>query len=347
MQKNISVVCYDLPTISRFIRSCALVIATQHSMKVEWETYRDSKVINAIYTVFFWKEPPGIAVVKDGAPAEIERRTDQMFERFILAWVRKLAEQGPRAGQEYLSFLGHLRDMARNDILNLYREVSGINSDVIRETQQGIKNLARIKLGAQVGVAVIGGIVGVGFVAPVLVGGTLAAGGGLTILGLQAGTTAGGFAVAGFAHSITHSIIKNWEAGAEAQVAVIVNEDVGKEVGKTLVGHVGDRAVEHTLEKALAGSAKAQQAMRSAQGEINKYSARLAQEGLTRKASEKAARRVADNMTRVATRTAEIAKHKSAAASATRAGVYLPVLFAGLDIRDAWNEYNETMERNR
>jgi hypothetical protein len=347
MQKNISVVCYDLPTVSRFIRSCALVIATQHSMKVEWETYRDSKVINAIYTVFFWKEPPGIAVVKDGAPAEIERRTDQMFERFILAWIRKLAEQGPRAGQEYLSFLGHLRDMARNDILNLYREVSGINSDVIRETQQGIQNLARIKLGAQVGVAAIGVVVGVGLVVPALVGGTAVAGGGLTILGLQAGAGGTAFALAGAAHSITHSVIKNWETGADAQVAAIVNQDVGTEVAKASVSEALGRGTGRVLDKALAGSAKAQSAIRSAQGEINKQSARLAQQTLTRKGTEKATRRIADDTARVAARTAELARHNRIATAARVGGVTIPIVFAAWDVMDAYSDYQATMAANR
>jgi len=340
MQKNIPVICYDLPTVSRYFRSCALVIATQQSLRIEWETYRDSKVLNAIYTVFFWKEPPGMAVVKEGTPEKVERRTNEMHERFLLAWVRKLSEEGPGAAQGYITNMGHLRDMARKDMMEFYRNVSDINNDVIRETQQGITNLARIKLGAQVGVAVIGGVVGVGFVAAAAAGG--AAAGGLTILGLQAGATGTGFALAGAAHSITHSVIKNWDAGAGAQI-VGISTEVAKGGGSELMGAGAGRA----LENALAGSAKAQSAIRSAEGEIRKQSARLAQQGLTRKASEKAARRVADNTTRVAARTAELAKHNTRAVGATAVGVTIPVVFAAWDIWEAVGDYRDTMKANR
>lgn len=340
MQKDIPVACYDLHAVSRFVRSCALVIAAQQTMKIEWETYRDSKVINAIYTVFFWKEPPGMAVVKDGSPAEIERRADQMHERWLLTWVRKLAEQGPRAAHEYIGFIGHLRDMARNDMQNLYREVSGINSEVIGETQRGIARLAAIKLGAQVGVATIGAVVGIGFVGVAAAGG--AAAGGLTILGVQAGASGMAFAAAGAAHSVTHSLIKEWDQSREAKVVAVTTE-----LAKAGVSEAGGRASGHALEKALTGSVKAQNAIRSAEGEIRKYSARLAQQGITRKNSEKAARRVADNIGRQTARASELARHRNVAIGAAATGKIIPVIFAGWEIFDALEDYRKTIEANR
>ncbi|WP_332698089.1 hypothetical protein [Bosea sp. (in: a-proteobacteria)] len=342
MQKNISAIFYDLPTVSRFFRSCALVIAAQQSLRIEWETYRDSKVLNAIYTVFFWKEPPGMAVVKDGAPEKVERLTNELHERYLLAWVRKLSEEGPGAAQGYVTNMGHLRDMARKDTQNFYRNASNINSDVIRETQDGINNLATIKLGAQIGVAAIGAVVGIGFVAPALVGGTLTAAGSLTIFGVKAGATAAGFAIAGAAHSITHSVIKNWDAGANAQVVGIATE-----ASKAGSSEVAGRVAGRVLDNALAGKETAQSAIRSAEGEIQKQSARLAQQGVTRKASAKAARRVADNTTRVAARTAELAKHNSRAVGATAVGVAIPVVFAAWDVLDAYSDYRETTAANR
>jgi hypothetical protein len=347
VQKNISCVCYDLQAISRFFRSCALVIASQQSLKIEWETYRDSKVINAIYTVFFWKEPPGIAVVREGSPEKVERLTNELHERYLLAWVRKLCEQGPGAAQGYVTVMSQLRDMARKEIQNFYRNASDINNDVIGETQQGINNLAAIKLGAQVGVAAIGAVVGVGLVVPALVGGTAVAGGGLTILGLQTGAGGTAFALTGAAHSITHSVIKNWEAGADAQVAAIVNTDVGTEVAKASVSEAAGRATGRVLDKALAGSAKAQSAIRSAQGEINKQSARLAQQTLTRKGAEKATRRIAGDTARITARTAELARHNRMANVARAGGVAIPIVFAAWDVIDAYSDYQATVAANR
>jgi hypothetical protein len=342
MQKNVSVVIYDLHTISRFFRSCALLLASQQSLRIEWETYRDSKVINAIYTVFFWKEPPGIAVVKEGAPEKVERRTNEMHERFLSTWVRKLSEEGPGAAQGYVTTIGQLRDMARKDMQDFYRNASDINNDVIQETQNGINNLAAIKLGAQIGVAAIGAVVGIGFVAPALVGGALTAGGGLTILGVEAGAGAAAFGATGLAHSVTHSVIKNWDAGAGAQVAGIAIEK-----SKAKASDLAGTGAQRVLDKALASSANAENIVRSVQGEINKQSNRLAQQTLTRKAAEKASSRIAAGNAQLATRTAELAARNRNVTLARAGGVAVPVVFAAWDIMDAISDYRETTAANR
>lgn len=342
MQKNVSVIIYDLHTISRFFRSCALLLASQQSLRIEWETYRDSKVINAIYTVFFWKEPPGIAVVKEGAPEKVERRTNEMHERFLSTWVRKLSEEGPGAAQGYVTTIGQLRDMARKDMQNFYRNASDINNDVIRETQDGINNLATIKLGAQIGVAAIGAVVGVGFVAPGLVGGALTAGGGLTIFGIKAGAGAAAFGATGLAHSVAHSVIKNWDAGGGAQMAGIAVEG-----GKAGASELAGTATKRVLDKTLVSSANAENIVRSVQGEINKQSARLAQQALTRKASEKASRRIADETVRLTARTAELAKRNRNVALAGGGRVAVPLVFAAWDVMDAISDYRETTAANR
>lgn len=342
MQKNVSVIIYDLNTVSRFFRSCALLLASQQSLRIEWETYRDSKVINAIYTVFFWKEPPGIAVVKEGAPEKVERRTNEMHERFLSTWVRKLSEEGPGAAQGYVTTIGQLRDMARKDMQNFYRNASDINNDVIRETQDGINNLATIKLGAQIGVAAIGAVVGVGFVAPGLVGGALTAGGGLTIFGVKAGAGAAAFGATGLAHSVTHSVIKNWDAGAGAQVAGIAIEK-----SKAKASDLAGTGAQRVLDKALASSANAENIVRSVQGEINKQSTRLAQQTLTRKAAEKASSRIAAGNAQLATRTAELAARNRNVTLARAGGVAVPVVFAAWDIMDAISDYRETTAANR
>jgi hypothetical protein len=336
--KNIAVMRYDMTAISRFFRSCALAIATQQTTHIEWQTYRDSKVLNAVYTVFFWKEPPGFAEVKTGAQADIERRTDELHQQFLLNWIRKLAEQGPQAAHNYVQEMVRLRDYAREAVQDVFRDATNINNEVIGATQEAITKLAQIKLSAQVGVAVIGGVAGVAFVAA---GGT-AAGAGLTILGLETGATGTGFAVAGAAHSITHSLIKNWEQGPGAQVAGVTFE-----AGKAGASEILGCGFGNSLENALKGSAKSAQVIRSAEGEIAKYTARLAQEGLRKKAAQKAANIVAN-------RTAQVVAQKSAAEgfsrqaiNAARVGKGIPVLFAAWDIWEAVGDYRETMATNR
>jgi hypothetical protein len=335
---NMSIMCYDMHAVSRFFRSCALAIATQQTTHIEWQTYRDSTVLNAVYAAMFWKEPPGFAEVKMGTRATIDRRTDEMHMQFLLTWIRKLAEQGPPAAHRYVSEMSRLRDFARDAVQEIFRDASDINNEVIGATQQAITNLSKIKLAAQVGVALIGGVAGIAFVAAA---GGAAAGSSLTILGVEAGASGTGFAVVGAAHSITHSVIKNWEAGPSAQVAGVTWE-AGKAGASELGGHIAG----HSLEHALKGSAKAQQIIRSAEGEAAKYSARLAQEGLKKKAMAKAA-----NI--VAARTAQVAAQKTAmqnfgrqATNAIRFGKGIPVVFAAWDIWDAVGDYRETMATN-
>jgi len=102
MKTTVPTVCFDLPAISRFFRSCALTIATQLTTQVQWTTYRDSKVLNAIYTVLFWKEPPGIVEINTATASELDRKTDELHQQFLTAWVRKLATEGPYAAAKYV-----------------------------------------------------------------------------------------------------------------------------------------------------------------------------------------------------------------------------------------------------
>ncbi|RYH10635.1 hypothetical protein [Tropicimonas sp. IMCC6043] len=334
--KNISVMCYDFWAISRFFRSCALAVATQQTTQIEWQTYKDSSVLNAVYSVLFWKEPPGTVAVKTATKAEIERRADDMHMDFMLNWIRILAEQGPQAAHSYVTRMERVRDVARDAVQELFREAHDINAEIAGVTNEAIRDLARIKLGAQVGVAVLGAVVGVGFVAAAAGGGT--AGASLTILGVEAGAGGTAFGVAGAAHSVTHSVIKNWEAGPNAQVA-----GISMEAGKAVTSEVGGNIAGRSMEKALEGTVKSQQIIRSCEGQIRKYSERLTQEGLKKAARRKAQNIVGANTARVASEKAAIQGYGRTASNAARVGMTIPVLFAAWDVWDAVGDYNETL----
>jgi hypothetical protein len=339
-QTNIPVICYDMQAVSRFFRSCALAIAIQHTTRSEWQTYRDSKVLNAVYKVLFWKEPPGLVEVRTGAHADIERRTDELHEKFLLAFIRRLAEQGPASAHRHIEEIAGLRTYAREAVRDVFAQAASINSEVIGTTQRAITDLARIKLGAQVGVAVLGSVAGIAFVSAAASGAT--AGAGLTILGIEAGTTGTGFAVAGAGHSITHSLIKTWEDAPTAQVAGVVWE-----TGKAAASEIGGHVAGQQLEYALQGAAKSRHIIRSAQGEIDKYAARLAQEGLKKKAAAKATNVVAARTAQIGVQKAALEKFGQAATLAARVGKAIPVLFAAWDIWDAVGDYRETTDPKR
>ena len=335
--KSVSVMCYDMVAINRFFRACALAIATQHTTRSEWQTYRDSAVLNGIYKVLFWKEPPGFVEVRTGAHAEVERRTDDLHEKFLMTFVRKLAEQGPEEAHRYVQEMAALKDYANTAVQDVFRQASSINNQVIGATQQAIRDLARIRLGAQVGVAVIGAVVGISFVAAAAGGG--AAGAGATILGLEAGATGTGFALAGAANSITHSVIKNWDQGAGAQVA-----GVTWEAGKAGTSEIGGHMAGQSLEAALKGSARSQQIIRSAQGELDKYAARLAEGVLRKKATAKATNIVSRRTAQIATQKAALEGFGQQAARAARFGKAIPVVFALWDIADAIEDYGKATD---
>lgn len=333
MNRNISTICYDLPTISRFFRSCALTIATEQTTSMQWVTYRDSSVLNAIYTVMFWKEPPGLAEVNTGSREAVERKTDELHERYLLAWIGKLALAGPGAAQHYVNEMVLLREQAKQSVQELFRGVSGINADVLGETRQAISYLANIKLGAQVGVAAIGAVAGLALVG---------AGAGASVLTLQLGASASGFAAVGGGNAYAHSLIKNWEGGMAAQVV-----GISSETGKIAVSEGAGELSKRALDRALQGSAQSAHIILSAEGEIAKYSARLSQEGLRKAAAAKANDIVARRTAHVQAQTAANAAFQTTAKVATRVGQTVPVVFAALDIWDAVADYRTTMAGNR
>ncbi|WP_299444732.1 hypothetical protein [uncultured Rhodospira sp.] len=335
--KRVQVVCYDLPAISRFFRSCALAIATQQTTHLHWETYKDDSVLNAVYTVMFWKEPPGFATVKTATRAEIERLTDKLHQDFLMHWLHTLHVQGPPAAHAYVTRMQKVRATSYAAVQDTFRSATNINMEVVGQTNEAIKRLAQVKLGAQIGVAVIGAVAGVGFVAAAAGGGT--AGASLTILGLEAGASGTAFAVAGTAHSVTHSVIKTWEAGTTAQVAGIATEG-----GKATASEIGGAIADRTLQNALQGTARSRQIIKSCEGEIRKYSQRLAQEGLKKSAQRKASNIVTTRTARVASEKAAIAGYGRTAANAARAAKAIPVLFAAWDIWDAVGDYRETVK---
>lgn len=333
---SLPVMCYDLRTISTFFRSCAVVMSLQQTTHIEWTTYRDSKVLNAIYATLFWKEPPGFAEVRMGTQTDIDRRTNEMHERFLMTWVRKLTTEGPASATRYAAEMASLKDYARKALDELYREIGAINAAVIGETQRGINNLAAIKLGAQVGVAVIGAVTGIAFVGAAAAG--TAGGAGMTILGLNAGAGGMAFAGVGAAHSMTHSLIKSWEGGPGAKVAGVAFEG-----GKAGVAEVGSGIAGGMLEKSLQGASKAEQIIMSARGEIEKQAARLAQQGIKKKAAEKATSIITQRAAQIQVQKGVQAGLQSTAINAARAGRIIPVAFAAWDIWDAVSDYRETV----
>ena len=154
--QQIPAICYDLTAVSKFFRSVALAVSFQQHTQIEWVSQKDSSVINAMYSVMFWKTPPGVAEVRQSTNAQIEQSTDKFHEQYLKVWLRKLNEQGPTVANHYVSEMLKLRDFARGALMSLFQDASDINLMVAGQLKEAITDLARIKLASTVGVAVLG-----------------------------------------------------------------------------------------------------------------------------------------------------------------------------------------------
>lgn len=336
----VPIICYDLPTISQFFRSCALAIATQQSIQFRWTTYRDRSVINAVYATMFWKEPPGTVDIQTGTVQEIESKTDELHQRYLLTWVRKLSTEGPGSAYSYASDMGRLRIVANEATQLAFREAISMNSALAGETQEAIVWLAGIKLSAQVGVAAMGAGASLAFLGVAAAGGV--AGAGTSVLGLQAGAGGLGFAALGTANSVSFSLIRTWEQGLMAKIAA-----VSLDTAKATIAEGGGAIAGGALKRALDGSAKSAHIIKSAEAEITRYSARLAQEGLRKKAARKATDIVARRTAQVASQEAAQRGFADAARKAAGIGRTIPVVFAAWDIWDAVSDYRTTVAGER
>lgn len=117
MQANpSSAICYDLPTISQFFRSVALLVAIQKHTNVEWVEHRDSSALNAIYGVLFWKTAPGTVEVSQSSKSKITAETDTLHEKYLNIWLRKLMSEGPVVANNYVAHMTGLREDVRGFI---------------------------------------------------------------------------------------------------------------------------------------------------------------------------------------------------------------------------------------
>lgn len=334
----VRIVCYDMVPILRYFRSCAVMIATQAHTRMQWTTYRDSKVLNAIYTVMFWKEAPGIAEVTTSRG--LDQEIDRLHLHYSLAWLRKLATEGPGSATRYVQEMGRLREVARQALMALYQDANAINAGVAEETRKGINTLAAIRLGAGVGVAVIGAGASIAFVSAAAAGGV--GGASLTIFGMQAGTGATGFAVTGGVTSVANSLISNFDQGGTAQVAGIAWEG-----GKIGVAEGAGLALGGQMARGLKVQAANPNIIRSLQGEIDKHSARLVREGVTRKQAAKAAQNIVHRSALLDQRSAALNAANRTVPRLAAAAKVVPVFFAGLDVWNSVVDFNATWQPAR
>jgi hypothetical protein len=151
----VPVLALDLTAAVRLVRSAALAQALAEAAQLTWDTYNDSKALNFIYTLLFWKTKPGWVEVNTDSQENILRRADELTAASWAGVYMALA-QGPGAVGHRLHGLERARSLALGSIRETFASARAINNDVLAFTRLSIRDLARIKLASDViiGVAV-------------------------------------------------------------------------------------------------------------------------------------------------------------------------------------------------
>lgn len=307
-------VCFDLHTVSWFCRKCAFITATQQNTTVEWVNYEDSRVLNAIYTVLFWKGKPGtVEVIQD--TTAIGTETDNWHLHFLMTWLQRLFRLGPAAGQAYLDGLERVYQRSRVGLDTMFQDAARINRDVAAAAGEAVRELALIKAASSVTVAGLG------------------AAGAITLVGGAAVLSS----AVSMGYGVTTSLIRHAGHSGAAQAVAI-------QVGKGAAGETLTHVAKHQQLEALTRATKADHIVRSAEGQIRKYSQWVGQQGMSRSRLRKARNIVARSRVQAAAAEEAAARGRTAAKFAGRAAVAVPIIFAAWDIIEAIQEYNETVE---
>jgi hypothetical protein len=209
-QKRVVVMAtYDLPSVLQFLGSVAMAVAVQSHTVVEWRDYNDSKVLNAVYSVFAWKQKPGFVEI-DQDWKKITAHRNQLWMNFTKVFFNK-ASSSPVDAAAYLEDLERIKAHALEATRQSFSDAARINADIAGEVGNTIRALATIKAGAVIVIAVTTG--------------------GLAIAG-SAGLAASASTV-GCVTSIGLSMAKNLQEAKTAQViAVDIGGDSAKATGQ-------------------------------------------------------------------------------------------------------------------
>ncbi|MBA3975914.1 MAG: hypothetical protein C0504_17040 [Candidatus Solibacter sp.] len=214
--------------------------AMAESCNLEWKSYDDSMVINAIYRLMPWKEKPGTVDVKMAGKEELGERYAFWLKKFVTRWTASMS-MGALSAKTCLDRIEAQKQKDRAHIAQVAQDAYEINAEVAGQLGDSIRTLARIKLASTILVAGISGGAAMASVAYI---------GAPAYAGLAAGAAKLGMVNTGY--SVLGSIVSNWNEGGKA-VGVGVTIESAKAVGGKIGGDVGE-AIFQGGRAALEGS---------------------------------------------------------------------------------------------
>lgn len=155
-KKKTPILILDSKKVHALIRSVAYAKAQQMKVKLRWKE-DESKFMQGLYTVMFWKGRPGTVEVDTGDWKAIDKIAAADTEHMLSVMMAK-AGQGPQKLTEYLKGLEEIRNYALDAIRDVYKEAGELNREIRECAAEGIKRLAVIKFGADLLVAALGSV---------------------------------------------------------------------------------------------------------------------------------------------------------------------------------------------
>jgi hypothetical protein len=211
---HIPILALDSAQVHRFLRSVAVAKEQDRQLQLRWKEFKDSRAIDVIYAVLFWKRRPGRMEADIGDPKQLEKAADADTGELLKQFVIK-ASAGPAELKRFLEAQARVRAGCLANIRDKFAEVSSTHAELSRDTAEGVSALARIKLGSA--------------------------------LFLQAaGLTPGIATVMGVGYDVITGLIGTWDKAVDAQI-IAVSKPVGMKAGKK-AEKLGDFAERRILE---------------------------------------------------------------------------------------------------
>lgn len=217
---------FDAERVTAFLRSVAHAKSAERHIKLRWQDYDQSTVLNFIYTVLWWKGRPGWVEVDWGSARQVEAETATDTQHLFEVFLEKAA-QGPRPVTEFLSAQERIRATCLVSVESVLQEARSLSREVRAETEIGIKRLAVIKAGATISVKTLG-----------------LAGGGLPSFLISAG------------YDVTTEVIQEWNKSSGAALVGVAVKKGAIESGKELVQKGAETVAEQFEREANAPAHK-------------------------------------------------------------------------------------------
>jgi hypothetical protein len=307
----------------RFLKSAALGRAMAESCTLEWKTYDESMVLNAMYALMPWKEKPGNVELKMARGDELGERYGHYLRKYVSGWTTAML-QGAAATKTYLDRVDAMRGQDRAHIAQVSADVREINAEVAGELTSAVNTLAGIKLASTIAIAALSGG------ASIYAVGALGSAGAAGAAGMAA--TAG---LVNTAYSITGSLVSNWHKAAGARAVGVTIEGM-KAAGGKLAGDAGEKMFTQGAAMAAANQSAMLAAAEKMTQARNGFMSAVRHRG--RANSLRAIGRAADD---VSTAARNINQGRAAMSAGSRLAVGAAIFFAAVDVVQGIGEYQE------